>query len=256
VSSPDSSSNDSPRDGSGGQDEVDPLEIAVRSAQILQALTALVDSNNAQRESNESRFAVIEGGLSGVVRAVGELTRVLQHAIASPPSPASATEQIPRQLLQIERSMLWAWEVRYDKPPNPRLPRSSIIGRALYDLQHEAASGYEGSVPADIYLTISARGPHHLSETAQRYVTRYRAGETSDASGKMGIHLKPRFEALAKPTDRPPYAEQTGELRYLTGHGVAIFSNWPNWDARDDDLTGYGPSTSGSAPPARGTGAT
>ena len=257
MSSPESSSNnDSPDVDSGGQADVDPLEMLARSPQLLQVLTALVDSNNAQRESNESRFAIIEGCLLNIVRAFEEQTRLLQNVLARPADPTSAAEPVSRQVLQVERGMLWSRESLFDGPQYPRLPRPSIIGRGLYDLQHEAASVYEGSKPADIYTKISDRGRHHLSETASRYVTRYRAGETSDASGKMGIHLKPRFEALAKLTDRRPYAEQTGERRYLTGHGIAIFTDWPNWDALDDDLTGYGPSASGPAPPAGGTSTT
>ena len=256
MSSPDSSNNDSPDVDSGGQADVGPLEMPSRSPQILQVLTAFVDDFNVFRVSTESRLTQMEDRSLSVARESQEQTRLLRNALARPAGPASAAEPVPRQVLQVERSMLWSRESLFDGPQYPRLPRPSIIGRGLYDLQHEAASVYEGSKPADIYTKISDRGRHHLSETASRYVTRYRAGETSDASGKMGIHLKPRFEALAKLTDRRPYAEQTGERRYLTGHGIAIFTDWPNWDALDDDLTGYGPSTSGPAPPAGGTGTT
>ena len=257
MSSPDSNNQDESREAEAGAREgSDPIEALVTPAQFLQALTALVDSLNSQRGASETRDAQIEARLSSLETATEGMTRLLRNALARPADPGSAAEPVSRQVLQMERSMLWSRESLFDGPQYPRLPRPSIIGRGLYDLQHEAASVYEGSKPADIYTKISDRGRHHLSETASRYVTRYRAGETSDASGKMGIHLKPRFEALAKLTDRRPYAEQTGERRYLTGHGIAIFTDWPNWDALDDDLTGYGPSTSGPAPPAGGTGTT
>ena len=251
MSSPDSSSNNaSPDVGSGGQADVDPLETLASSAQIVQVLTALVDSNNAQRESNESRFAVIEGCLSNVVRAFEEQTRLLRNALARPADPGSAAEPVSRQMLQVERGWLWSLERGTKGPQSRRLPRPSIIGRALYDLQHEAASVYDGSKPADIYITISARGPHHLSETASGYVTRYEAGETSDMAGKIGIHLEPRFEVLTKRIAGRIFAGRSGELRCLTGYGINLFANWPHWDARDDDPTGDGPSTSGPAPPA------
>ena len=256
MSSPDSSNNDSPDVDSGGQADVDPLEMLARSPQLLQVLTALVDSNNAQRESNESRFAAIEGCLSNVVRASEEQTRLLRNALARPAGPASAAELVPRQMLQVVRSMLWSLEGGPEGPQALRLPRPSIIGRALYDLQHEATSTYNGSVPAEIYIKISVQGEHHLSETPRRYVTHYIAGETSDMSGKIGIHLEPRFEVLTQQIAERLFAEKFRKRRYLTGYGSTIFNDWPHWDARDDDLTGYGPSPSGSpAPaPAGGTG--
>ena len=261
MSSPESSSNnDSPNVDSGGQADVDPLEMLARSPQLLQVLTALVDSNNAQRESNESRFAAIEGCLSNVVRASEEQTRLLRNALARPAGPASAAEPVPRQMLQVERSWLWSLETGFSRTRALRLPRPSIIGRALYDLQHEAesdaASVYEGSKPADIYIKISVKGGHHLSETSSKYVTRYIAGETSDMSGKIGIHLEPRFEVLTQQIAERLFAEKFRKRRYLTGYGSTIFNDWPNWDALDDDLTGYGPSTSGPAPPASGAGTT
>ena len=255
MSSPDSSNNNAlPAVGSGGQADVDPLELLASSAKILQVLTALADSINAHRASTESRFAQIEGRLLDVVRVIQEQTRLQQNALAEPAYPASAPEPA-RQVLQVERSWLWSLETL-------RLPRPSIIGRALYDLQHEAESDaesvYEGSKPADIYITILARGPHHLSETASRYVTRYEAGETSDMAGKIGIHFEMRFEVLTPRIAGRILAGRSGQLRCLRGHGNNFFAKWPHWDARDDDLTGDGPGPSGSpAPaPAGGTGAT
>ncbi|MCX5729622.1 MAG: hypothetical protein NTZ28_12450 [Nitrospirae bacterium] len=75
-------------------------------------------------------------------------------------------------------------------------------------------------------------------------------------SGKIGIHLEPRFEVLTQQIAERLFAEKFRKRRYLTGYGSTIFNDWPHWDARDDDLTGYGPSPSGSpAPaPAGGTG--
>ena len=256
MSSPDSSTNDSLDASRGGRADQEPTEMLASSAQILQALTALVDSNNAQRESNESRFAIIEGCLLNIVRAFEEQTRLLQNVLARPADPTSAAEPVSRQVLQVERGMLWSRESLFDGPQYPRLPRPSIIGRALYDLQHEGASAYEGSRPADIYTKISDRGPHHLSETASRYVTRYEAGETSDMAGKIGIHFEMRFKVLTPRIAGRILAGRSGQLRWLRGHGNNFFANWPHWDARDDDLTGDGPSPSGSPAPAGGTGTT
>ena len=185
-------------------------------------------------------------------KVIKEQTRLQQNALAEPAYPASAAEPA-RQVLQVERSWLWSMEAL-------RLPRPSIIGRALYDLQHEAesdaASVYEGSKPADIYIKISVKGGHHLSETSSKYVTRYIAGETSDMSGAIGRHLEPRFKVLTPRIAGRILTGRSGELRCLTGHGNNFFANWPHWDARDDDLTGDGPSPSGSPAPAGGTGTT
>ena len=253
MSSPDSSNNNAlPAVGSGGQPDVDLLELLASSAKSLQVLTALADSINAHRASTESRFAQIEGRLLDVVRVIQEQKRLQQNALAEPAYPASAAEPA-RQVLQVERSWLWSTEAL-------RLPRPSIIGRALYDLQHDAESDaesvYEGSKPADIYITILARGPHHLSETASRYVTRYEAGETSDMAGKIGIHIEPRFKVLTPRIAGRILAGRSGQLRWLRGHGNNFFANWPHWDARDGDLTGDGPGPSGSVSPAGGTGTT
>ena len=262
MSSPDSSNNNAlPAVGSGGQADVDPLELLASSAKSLQVLTALADSINAHRASTESRFAQIEGRLLDVVRVIQEQTRLQQNALAEPAYPASAAEPA-RQVLQVERSWLWSMETSFSHTQALRLPRPSIIGRALYDLQHEAesdaASVYEGSKPADIYIKISVKGGHHLSETSSTYVTRYIAGETSDMSGAIGRHLEARFKVLTSRIAERILAGRSGELRCLRGHGNNFFANWPHWDARDDDLTGDGPSPSGSpAPaPAGGTGTT
>ena len=238
MSSPDSSNNNA------------------RLAQILQVLTALVDISNAFRVSTESRLTQMEDRSLSVARESQEQTRLLRNALARPAGPASAAEPVPRQMLQVERSWLWSLETGFSRTRALRLPRPSIIGRALYDLQHEGASAYEGSRPADIYTKISDRGPHHLSETASRYVTRYEAGETSDMAGKIGIHFEMRFKVLTPRIAGRILAGRSGQLRWLRGHGNNFFANWPHWDARDDDLTGDGPSPSGSPAPAGGTGTT
>jgi len=260
VSSPDSSNNDSPDVDSGGQADVGPLEMPSRSPQILQVLTAFVDDFNVFRVSTESRLTQMEDRSLSVARESQEQTRLLRNALARPAGPASAAEPVPRQMLQVERSWLWSLETGFSRTRALRLPRPSIIGRALYDLQHEAesdaASVYEGSKPADIYIKISVKGGHHLSETSRTYVTRYIAGETSDMSGAIGRHLEPRFKVLTPRIAGRILTGRSGELRCLTGHGNYFFANWPNWDALDDDLTGYGPSTSGPAPPASGAGTT
>jgi len=256
VSSPDSNANNSPDASDGSRAGLDPLEALTRSPQVLLVLTTLVDSVNSQRGASETRDAQIEARLSSLETATEGMTRLLRNALARPANPASAAEPVSRQVLQVERSMLWSLEVGVEGKQARRLPRPSIIGRALYDLQQEAATSYTGSIPSAIYMKISAMGQQHLSDTAQAYVTRYTAGETSAMAGKIGIHLNPRFEALAKRTDRRPYAELSGELRYLTGHGNAVFTNWPHWGAHDEDLTGDGPGPAGSAPPASGSGTT
>ena len=255
MSSPDSSNNDSPDVDSGGQADVGPLEMPSRSPQILQVLTAFVDDFNVFRVSTESRLTQMEDRSLSVARESQEQTRLLRNALARPAGPASAAELVPRQMLQVVRSMLWSLEGGPEGPQALRLPRPSIIGRALYDLQHEATSTYNGSVPAEIYIKISVQGEHHLSETPRRYVTHYIAGETSDMSGKIGIHLEPRFEVLTQQIAERLFAEKFRKRRYLTGYGSTIFNDWPNWDARDDDLTGYGPSPSGSPAPAPASGA-
>lgn len=228
-------------------------------AQILQVLTTLVHSF-VLPDSTESRPSQIENPLLSVARESQRQTQLQGNALARPTDQGSAAEPVSRQMLQVERSWLWSLETGFSRTRALRLPRPSIIGRALYDLQHEAesdaASVYEGSKPADIYIKISVKGGHHLSETPSKYVTRYIAGETSDMSGAIGRHLEARFKVLTPRIAGRILAGRSGELRCLTGHGNYFFANWPNWDALDDDLTGYGPSTSGPAPPASGAGAT
>jgi hypothetical protein len=252
VSSPDSSNNDSPESGDGNRVEGGPLDALARDAHILRALTAVVDGYNA---SNDARFAAIEGFMSDVVNAFQEQNQLLRATLTRPALP-SAGEPVARQVLEVERSMLWTWEAGREGPKALRLPRPSIIGRALFDLQQAAATAYAGSSPAEIYTTISANGRHHLSDVARDRVDRYAAGETRAMAGKINEHLEPRFEALSNRSRGRYYAENVGDRRSLTTQGERIFVNWPNWDARDDDLTGYGPSASGPTPPAGGTGAT
>ena len=252
-------SNNNPPDASRRAPEA-PLEALRHNAQILEMLTAVVGTataeiTKAQRESTEALLAGVESRLSRMEKLGQEQTALLRTVLARPADPASAAEPVPRQVLQMERAMLWTWEAAREGPQALRLPRPSIIGRALYDLQMAAAT-YQGSSPAEIYITISVNGRHHLSEVARGRVDRYQAGETRAMSGKINEHLGPRFDALSNRRDGRNYAENIRNRRSLTKRGSRVFANWPNWDALDDDLTGYGPSPSGSpAPaPAGGTG--
>lgn len=241
MSSPDSNNQDeSPEAEAGGREGSDPIEALVTPAQLVQAMTAVADL--AER-------------LGNVERAQQAMVRVVRDALARTAGPTPTAEEVPRQVLQTERSMLWTWETTHESTSS-RLPRPSIIGRALYDLQQAAAGTYEGSTPAEIYITISVHGEHHLSEVARDRVDRYQAGETRAMSGKINEHLAPRFHALSNRTDGRNYAENVGNRRSLTARGSRVFANWPHWEARDNDPTGDGPSTSSSAPPAGGTGTT
>ena len=253
-------SNNNPPDASRRAPEA-PLEALRHNAQILEMLTAVVGTataeiTKAQRESTEALLAGVESRLSRMEKLGQEQTALLRTVLARPADPASAAEPVPWQVLQMERSMLWSFEAGRDGIQSLRLPRPSIIGRALYDLQQVAAASYKGSSPAEIYITISVNGRHHLSEVARGRVDRYQAGEKRAMSGKINEHLGPRFDALSNLRDGRNYAENFGNLRSLTARGSRVFANWPHWDARDDDLTGDGPSPSGSPAPAGGTGTT
>ncbi|MEI7863459.1 MAG: hypothetical protein WCJ21_12540 [Planctomycetota bacterium] len=255
MSSPDSNANNSPDASDGSRAGLDPLEALTRSPQVLQVLTALVDSVNAQRGASETRDAQMEASLSDFRAVFEQQMRLLRNALATRAGPASVAEPVSRQVLQMERSMLWTWETTRDSKSS-RLPRPSIIGRALSDLQQSEGTTYDGSSPADIYITILVSGRHHLSDVAVRRVERYQAGATRAMSGKINEHLEPRFDALSIRRDGRNYAENVGDRRSLTARGCRVFENWPHWDARDDDPTGDGPGTSGSAPPAGATDAT
>ena len=255
-------SNNNPPDASRRAPEA-PLEALRHNAQILEMLTAVVGTataeiTKAQRESTEALLAGVESRLSRMEKLGQEQTALLRTVLARPADPASAAEPVPRQVLQMERAMLWTWEAAREGPQALRLPRPSIIGRALYDLQHVAAAPYEGSYPAEIYITISVSGRHHLSAVAGRFVDAYNRGKKRAMAAKINEHLEPRFEALSNRSRGRYYADNAGDRRSLTTRGCSVFANWPRWDARDDDLTGYGPSPSGSpAPaPAGGTSAT
>lgn len=253
MSSPDSNVNNSPDASDRSRAGLDPLEAMTTCALILQVLTTLVDSVNSQRGASETRDAQIEARLSSLETATEGMTRLLRNALARPADPASAAEPVSRQVLRMEQAMLWSWETAREGLSSLRLPRPSIIGRALFDLQQAEVDTYEGSVPAKIYITISENGRHHLSETASNRVARYLAGETRAMSGKINEHLEPRFEALSDRSKGRYYAEIAGERRSLTARGSQVFANWPDWSARDEDVSGDGRGISGSAPPVGGT---
>ena len=249
MSSPDSNANNSPDASDGSRAGLDPLEALARSPQVLQVLTTLVDSVNSQRGASETRDAQIEARLSSLETATEGMTRLLRNALARPADPASTAEPVSRQVLQVERSILWSLEVGVEGRQADHLPRPSIIGRALYDLQQAEGTTYEGSSPADIYITISGSGRHHLSDVAVRHVERYQAGERRAMSGKINEHLEPRFEALSNRSRGRYYADNAGTRRSLTADGCRMFADWPHWSARDDDFTGDGRSASGFAGP-------
>lgn len=126
----------------------------------------------------------------------------------------------------------------------------------LYDLQQAEGTTYEGSIPAEIYITISVHGVHHLANHTREYVTRYQAGETRAMSGKINEHLAPRFDAISNRSRRRYYALNEHGRRYLTPEGQRLFTNWPHWSVRDDDFTGDGRSATGVSGPVGGTAAT
>ena len=240
MSSPDSNNQDeSPEADAGGRAGADPIEALVTPAQILQALTAVAD---------------VAGRLGNLERVQQEQTSLLRDALARPSGPAPAAEEVPWQVLRIEQTMLWSWETGRDGPQALRQPRPSIIGRALYDL--EQAADYYGSIPAEIYITISVSGSHHLSGTASNYVTRYQAGEKRAMSAKINEHLAPRFDAISNSSRRRYYAVNEHDRRSLTPEGRRLFRNWPHWSVRDDDFTGDGRSATGSSGPVGPAGTT
>jgi len=243
VSSPDSSNrDDSPEADAGGLADAEPMEQLWGNAQILQALTALADNIND-----------LATQLSEVRKSQRRQAEFFRNSLAQLPGAATADGNVPRQVLRMEQEMLWSWETAREGLLSLRLPRPSIIGRALYDLQQAATTTYEGSFPAEIYIKISVNGRHHLSDTACDRVDRYQAGETRAMSGKINEHLEPRFEALSDRSRGRYYAESAGNRRSLTVRGSQVFADWPHWSARDDDLTGDGPGTSSPTPPAGGT---
>lgn len=254
MSSPDNSDRDgSPEADAGGVAEADPLEVFQGNAQMLQAITALAESVAAQRVSIEARYTDLATQLSEMRRSQQQQTEFFRNLLAQLLGSATAAENAPRQVLRMEQAMLWSWETAREGPSSLRLPRPSIIGRALFDLQQAEVDTYEGSVPAEIYITISENGRHHLSETAYDRVARYQAGETRAMSAKINEHLEPRFEALSDRSRGRYYAEIAGNRRSLTTKGSQVFSDWPDWSARDEDVSGDGPGTSSPAPPAAGT---
>ena len=254
MSSPDSHRQDSSGEAeTSGREGSPPYEALLSQSQRVNTVLAVIDGRATLEKSAEAPSAAgkeVCGDILVKMREIisEELRKVSPHSTR----PAAAAEDARKQVLQMERSMLWKFEIGRLGPRALRLPRPSIIGRALYDDEKARGKDYTGSTPAEIYGTISINGRHHLSKPAQKYVDRHEAGETRKMSSKLNLHIKPRFGVLADRTRGRYYAESARDGLHLTKYGLRLFADWPDWSVSDDDLAGDGCSRPRGAGPAGG----
>jgi len=178
----------------------------------------------------------VNEGLQAAVNVIGqriasiENQLIAQTPVAAPsPSPPPLAEQARQVtdslILNARREEIWRAETNQKGPL--RLPRPTILGRAIRDAAIPGLLAEIAASKRGIFLLIKQRGPHHLPENVAQLIDR--KGKT--AASRIDKLFKARYQRLVKAL----LAEVDIQGFTLTRHGSKLFTNWPDWEVTDDD---------------------
>jgi len=199
-----------------------------------------VIATHPERDLAGTQAAEINSVLATLLKPISEQISELSEKIDDIPKPPKpddisklAADRVSLESRRLRRREIWLWEKPdpSDTSSKYSLPRPSIIGRAMCDLQADRDRG--ALTPAAVFQWIEEHGSHHLSETIRKLLRRYRpqnGNVNTDVSGKIGKHFKKRLQRLI----RGNYARVEGLTPLLTGLGLGTFEGWPDWSALDD----------------------
>jgi hypothetical protein len=144
----------------------------------------------------------------------------------SQPTPeAHARQETDARILNARRDEIWCAETNQKDPL--RLPRPTILGRAIRDAARRHDRSDISQTKRGIFALIKACGLHHLSNRISQLV------ETKGkrAASRLDKLYTVRCRRLVKPKIA---AESDGGFQ-LTRYGRRLFNGWPDWDVADDD---------------------
>jgi hypothetical protein len=191
------------------------------TAEVLAGLQAEMERNI--RTAFQSVLDSITPRLTAMENRFIEAPRVLatkdDAATGEPERLSAATAEA---IVSARRETTWLAELNQQSPL--RLPRPTIIGRAIGELESRSRA-----VPTarEVFLHIQERGVHHLPRT----ITRLLARSGSRPASTLRKHFKTRCSRLvnarlAKPLERG---------YRLMAIGKSLFKAWPDWGVADDD---------------------
>ena len=147
------------------------------------------------------------------------------------PTPAPTTvDRTKLAVISGWREQLWIDE--HSQKPPLRLPRSTIIGRCLFELVLTKPTAMSKIV--DILEFLAATAGHHAGTTLNKYVPLYRTSPDKTVRDGAGAALTQLFNKRLKWLIGKQVAKQKEKARWLSDRGIGMFDGWPDWEVRDD----------------------
>lgn len=191
------------------------------AAEVLAGLQAEMERNS--RTAFQSVLDSFNERLTEMGNRFVEDLRVLATKDdATPGEPERLSAATAEAIVSARRETTWLAELNQQRPL--RLPRPTIVGRAIRELESRSRS-----VPTarEVFLHIQESGGHHLSQTITRLLTR----SGSRPASTLRKHFKTRCSRLV----RARLAKPLGRGYRLMAIGKSLFKAWPDWGVADDD---------------------
>jgi hypothetical protein len=154
-------------------------------------------------------------------------------AAPAPAIPTPAPTTVDRTKLAVIsgwREQLWIDE--HSQKPRLRLPRSTIIGRCLFELGITKSTAR--STIVDILEFLAATAGHHARTTVKNNVNRYRTSPDKKVRDGASSALTQLFDARLQWLINKKTARQSVKARWLSDRGMEMFDRWPDWEVLDD----------------------
>jgi hypothetical protein len=172
-------------------------------------------------------------------------------AAPAPAIPTPAPTTVDRTKLAVIsgwREQLWIDE--HSQKPRLRLPRSTIIGRCLFELGITKSTAR--STIVDIFEFLAATAGHHAGTTVNKNVPLYRTSPDKKVRDGAGAALTQLFDTRLQWLIGKQAARQGVKARWLSDRGIGMFDGWPDLEVRDDAgwqcFGRHKPTTSASRP--------
>lgn len=200
-------------------------------AWVTRIAAAVVAGLAAQQNGNSQPGS--QPTLDSIQQQLTEIVSLLRqsaHApaargVPAPQQPGAAAHASADSIINARRQEIWRAELNQQKPL--RLPRPTVVGRAVLEAELAQDPG-QGPPPArDIFRRIQANGAHHLSQTMTRQI--------ASAGPAAASALRKQYKTRCQRLIGARLMEKAGTQHGLTRHGERIFSGWPDWEVADDD---------------------
>jgi hypothetical protein len=171
-------------------------------------------------DSITQRLTAMENRLLGSV----QVPAVARTGSQQPTNPAAVVAD--ELVLNARRQEIWRAELNQQKPL--RLPRPTIVGRAMRELERERQANPRVFSARRVFQWVRDHGAHHLDRTVADLIEA--KGRTASSS-RSGL-----FETRFKRLQGHLLAEVKNDEWILTRHGARVFTGWPDWGVADDDV--------------------